>query len=128
MASPISRQNRFQRGEGKIGVIITLLLLVISVVVAIKAIPVKIVDTEFKDFMDEQAKFAGDRKADSIHKAILHRAKELQIPLDKKNLRVERPRDRVRIECTYTVTLEFPLGFTYDWTFNHHIDRTVFVI
>jgi hypothetical protein len=122
-----NRRIGLQRGEGKVGTIVSLLLLIISIMVAVKMIPVKIADTEFQDFMDDQAKFAGHRKADTIRKAILEHAKAKEIPLEKKNLLVKRPGDRVKIECSYTVPVEFPFGYTYNWTFEHRIDRAVFI-
>ena len=128
MTGPVSRRGGCQRGDGKIGAIISLVLFVAAVIFAVKMIPVKVKDAEFRDFMEEQAKFAGDRKPDSIRRAILDKARELEIPLKKDDLRVQKPGDRIKIECTYTMPVVFPTGYTYNWTFRHFIDRPVFII
>jgi hypothetical protein len=95
--------------------------------IAAKLIPIKIQSAELYDFMEEQAMFAGRKKPDEIKKLILRRAKELELPLEKKNLSVERRAGRVRMRATYTVPVELP-GYTFEWDFEHIIDRPVFVV
>ena len=115
------------RGEGRIGCLLWLVVLGLGVMIAVKAVPVKLTDVEFGDFIEEQAQFSGRTTGDVIKRRILKKAKELEIPLSSKNLKVEKSMNRVRIECEYTVTLDF--GFTtYDWRFEHEIDRPVFVV
>lgn len=116
-----------RRGDGKLGCVIWLLVLLAFVMIAMKLIPIKLASSELYDFMEEQAMFAGRRKADVLKKAILHRAKELELPLDEKNIKVERLGGRIRMRCNYTVQVEFP-GYTYDWNFEHYVDRPVFVV
>lgn len=116
-----------RRGEGKLGCVIWLVVLLVFVMIAMKLIPIKIASAELYDFMEEQAMFAGRRKPDTLKKAILHRAKELDLPLKEKDIKVERHGGRIRIHCTYTIPVEFP-GYTHDWHFEHYVDRPVFVV
>ena len=118
---------RYRHGQGKIGCILWLLVLVGVIGIAAKLIPIKVRSAELFDFMEEQAMFAGRKKADEIKKAILIRAEELELPLIKKNLEVKRTGGRVRMRATYTVPVELP-GYTYLWEFEHIIDRPVFVV
>ena len=117
----------FRHGQGKIGCIIWLLVLLAAVGVAAKLIPVKIRSAELYDFMEEQAMFAARTKPEEIKKRILHRATELDLPLTKENLVVERRAGRVRMRATYTVLIELP-GYTFEWPFEHILDRPVFVV
>ncbi len=116
-----------RRGEGKIGCILWSALLVAFVAVCWKIIPVKLRSTELYDFMEEQAMFAGRSKPDAIKKRIVTRAEELDLPVKKKNISVERRAGRIRMKVTYTVPIEFP-GYTYRWDFEHIVDRPVFIV
>lgn len=116
-----------RRGEGKIGCILWSALLIAFVGVCWKVVPVKIRSAELYDFMEEQAMFAGTSKPDAIKKRIVGRAEELELPVTKKSIVVQRRGGRVRMKCTYTVPIEFP-GYTYYWNFEHVVDRPVFVV
>jgi hypothetical protein len=116
-----------ERGEGKIGCILWTLVLVVAGLIAWEAIPVKIASSELYDFMVEQAKWAGHTSPDTLKRHILERAQELDVPLDPKNLSVQRVRDRIRMRAYYMVPLEFP-GYVYEWEFDLEVDRPVFVI
>lgn len=116
-----------RQGEGKLGCIIWLLVLGAVVLVAAKLIPVKIRSAELYDFMEEQAMFAARTSPEEIKKRILGRAAELELPLDKKNLSVERKAGRVRMRATYSVPIELP-GYTFEWPFEHILDRPVFIV
>jgi len=118
---------QFRHGQGKIGCIIWLLVLLAVVGVAAKLIPVKIRSAELYDFMEEQAMFAGRTKPDEIKKRILRRAEELELPLTKENLVVERRAGRVRMRATYTVSIKLP-GYTIKWPFEHILDRPIFIV
>ena len=114
-------------GQGRVGCLLWAVALGIALLVAWKALPVKITDVEFDDFLEQQAQFAGRSKGEDIRKRILKRAKELDIPLDPKDLVVEKSNARVRIRCSYTVELDFSV-YVYKWHFEHHFDRPIFII
>jgi hypothetical protein len=117
-----------ERGEGNLGCILWLVLLAIGVMVAWKAVPIKVKSAELYDYMDEIAKFeAGRRTQEEIEKALLNRANQLGLPLDKKGIHVDKQRDRIIIDVEYTVPLEFP-GYTHQWKFKQHLDRPLFII
>lgn len=115
------------RGEGRIGCILWALLLGVAILIAVKAVPVKLTDVEFGDFIEEQAQFSGRASAETVKARILKKAKELDIPLEAKKLSVEKNARRVKIECSYMVTLDFGF-YQYDWVFTHEMDRPIFII
>lgn len=118
--------QRGERGEGKVGCVVWVLILAIAVLIAWKAIPVKVRSAELYDFMVDTAKFAAQTPAEEVKKQILIKAKALDLPLDKERLSVEKGSDRIRIKADYTVPLEFP-GYTYNWKFHNEVDRPVFI-
>lgn len=120
--------RRSERGEGNMGCILWLLALGLALLIAFKAVPVKIQSTELYDYMDELAKFsAAQVPPDQLKKRILERAAQLQIPLTKDNVRVERNGDRIYMEVKYTIPVEFP-GYTYKWNFHQKLDRPIFIV
>jgi len=122
------RRRIAERGEGNLGCILWLLVLGLAVMISVKAIPVKIASAELYDFMDEVARTAGvNTTAEDVKKAILQRAADLKLPLDKDHVTVERVGDLLRMRAEYTVPVEFP-GYTYQWHFLHEMERPIFVV
>ena len=113
-------------GGGKTGCVLWGLLFVVTGMIAWKAVPVKIASSQLKDFMEDQAKVAANVKPEDIKKAILLTAKDLELAVDPKNVSVELYGDNIRMSCSYTVPVEFP-GYTYMWSFNHQINRPIFI-
>lgn len=121
------RPTRGQAGEGRIGCIFWLLVLVVGVVIAWEMVPIKMRSAQLYDFMEDQAAIATySRDSEAIKKRILAKASELDIPLDKDHLEVTRQGDRIRMRATYTIPAEFP-GYTYNWNFRHEIDRNLYI-
>lgn len=121
-------RRRAERGEGNVGCILWLLALGLAILIAWKAVPVKMQSAELYDFLDETAKFRSERTPPEVlEKQILDRAKQLNIPLEKKNVKVERKGDRVYMEVEYSIPVEFP-GYTYQWHFRQTLDRPIFII
>lgn len=116
-----------QRGEGRIGCILWLLVVIAAVMVAVKVVPVKLVDIEFGDYIEEQAQFAGRSSGDTLRARIIKKAKELDVPIKKKDLKVEKSMNHVKIEASYMVNLDFGF-YQYDWELKHEIDRKLFIM
>ena len=120
--------RRSERGEGNLGCILWLLALGLVTLIAWKAVPVKVQSTQLYDYMDELAKFSAARTPpDQLEKMIIDRAKQLDIALEKKDVKVERNGDNIFMEIEYTVPLEFP-GYTYQWHFHQKLDRPIFIV
>lgn len=115
------------RGEGRLGCLLWAVVLGIGILIAVKAVPVKLTDVEFGDYIEEQAQFSGRASGDDLRRRILKKAKELEIPLEPKMLKIEKNMRRVKITCSYTVTIDFVVK-KYDWRFEHEIDRPIFII
>jgi hypothetical protein len=121
------RRRVNERGEGRLGCIFWTLLLIIGVMVAWKMVPVKIQTAELYDFMVDQAADATyQRSEEAVTKRILAKARDLDIPLDKEHLNVEIRGDSIRMRATYTIPVKFP-GYTYNWKFEHEIDRKLYI-
>jgi hypothetical protein len=120
------RRTGSQSGEGKVGCIIWGALLAAAVLIGFKTIPVKIATSELYDYMDEQAKWGANSPPDQIKGRIYGKAKELDLPLDPRDLLVERNGDNIKMRAVFTVPLEFP-GYVYYWNFDLQINRAIFI-
>lgn len=116
-----------QTGEGRLGCILWLSLVLLFALVAWKVVPIKIKSSELKSYMEEQAKFAYRASPEALKKRILAKARELELPVDPKRVKVERRGPRIVLKCSYTVPVEFPF-YTYMWKFDHLVDRPVFMV
>lgn len=119
-------RRRGEAGEGRLGCIFWTLLLVVGIVVAWQMVPVKLRTAEFHDYMEDQANLAAASSAESLKKRVLERANELDLPVGPKNLTVSKGGDRIKMYTEYTIVVEFPLGFTYEWDFVHDVDRPIY--
>ena len=114
-----------QRGEGKLGCIIGLLILVAAVFVAYKMIPVRVRATEFRDAVHDNARSAGRMSQAAIKKAIATKAFQLKIPVTENDINLQRTSDSISIKVDYVVPVEFP-GYTYNWQFSVNAEYPVF--
>ena len=69
-----------RHGQGKLGCILWLLVLLAVIGIAAKLIPIKIKSAEFHDYMEEQVLFAGRAGTETLRKRIMGRAEDLKIP------------------------------------------------
>jgi len=119
--------RRRQAGDGYFGCLLWGAALIIVALICYKAIPVKIATAELYDFMVDQAKFAGGASTDVLKRSIVQKARELEIPVDDKNLTIEKIGDKIRMKTKFMIPLEFP-GYTYEWNFDWEIERPIYII
>lgn len=121
------RRTNPARGDSKLGCIFWLAFLIAGALIAWEAVPVKVKTAELHDHMTDMAIYATrERSSEAIKKNVLAKARELELPLEAKNLSVDRDDARIRVVADYTVVLDFPFGITYDWKFHHEVDRPIF--
>lgn len=107
-----------ERGEGRIGLLVMLALVGAAIFVAVRVIPVRVAAYEFRDFVTQECRSAAVRPEDAaVAKRILDKAKELDIPLEKKNLRIQRTQSEVLISASFVQPIDLKLG-TYRFEFD----------
>jgi len=123
------RSARGMRGAIKIGCILWLALLGVCAHMAYVIIPVKVKTSTFYDFMQEEAAFGSIRDVKQLQKELMAKAKELDVPLDEDNLKINRTRADISIEAHYSITLEFFNGWKkYVWKFDQVVNRPTFLV
>ncbi|HVT04065.1 MAG TPA: hypothetical protein VHL58_11910 [Thermoanaerobaculia bacterium] len=119
------RFKKSESGEGKGGCIFGLILLVAAIFIAYKLIPVKVRASELRQTTEDAAKSAGSMNESQIRNMIIHKGRELELPVDEEQVKVNKTSERVVIDVSYTVPVQFP-GYLYLWHFSHHADNPVF--
>jgi len=124
--------GRRDRGEGKLGCVVSLVLLAVAAVVAVKAVPVRLSVAELEDFCVRQAERAslhGERGGKTVEEqiadGILLEAQKENLPVTKDHIKVWRDADWEHIEVKYRVVIDF-LVYKYNWDVVHAVDRRIF--
>ncbi len=123
------RSARAMRGTGRIGCILWLAVLGVTVYIGSKVIPVKVATSTFYDFMQEEAAFASIRPVKQLQHEILAKAKELELPVTEDNLVIKKARESITIEANYEITIDFFNGWKkYVWKENQVVTRPIFLV
>ncbi|MCI0408193.1 MAG: hypothetical protein L0191_06470 [Acidobacteria bacterium] len=119
-------RNRRERGEGRLGTFFALTLLVVMIYMGFKVVPVMINAYAFKDFIEEEARFASVRKDDEeIRARVYNKARELQLPITQEMIHTERTNARFDIAVSYAVPIVTPV-YTYQYKRDEHISSPLF--
>jgi len=121
--------RRGERGKTNVGCIVWLVIVGLVGYGLFKVVPVKIATSTFHDVMAEQAAFGSIKSVPQIEYEILRRARELEIPVTKDNLKITRVREKITIEAHYEITIDFFNGaYRYVWKFDPVVERPLFAV
>ena len=119
------RISRRERGEGNLGCIFGLILIVLALFIAYKMIPVKVKNAEIRQVIVDEGKSAGTHNDERIRQAILSKAREDKLPITEDNMKISRSQHEITIDVDYTMPIQFP-GYTYQWHIQHHVNNPIF--
>ncbi|HET6278958.1 MAG TPA: hypothetical protein VFG08_09255 [Candidatus Polarisedimenticolia bacterium] len=107
-----------ERGEGRFGTMVGLCVLLLAIYLGFKVIPVMVNAYSFRDFIEQEARFAALKKADQeVSDRVLRKAEELELPVGPKDILVNRSATHFDITVKYTVPIKTPV-YTYRWVFD----------
>ncbi len=99
------------------GMLFALAVLAVVVYLGFKVLPVMVHAYSFRDFMEQEARFAAlQQKDETVRKRVLAKARELDLPVNARGIKVKRSRTHFDIQVKYTVPIETPV-YTYQWAF-----------
>jgi len=118
---------RNERGEGRLGTLFGILVMAGFIYLGVKIVPLLINVYEFRDSIEEQARFAAlPRHDDEVVKhAILQKAVELRLPVGSKDVIVNRSSTRIDIQVKYVLPIETPV-YTYRWSLDESLSAPLF--
>lgn len=117
------RQVMPEYGGSKLQLLIAVLVLGAIGLTAFRIIPVYVRSYEFEDAIRTQAKFAGVNRSSpaEVKQALYRKATELNLPIDRKQIRVTSASQGVRIAVQYTVPVDL-IVYTADIPFDFQAD------
>lgn len=118
---------RYQRGDVPVGCLVGGAVALIVILIAIKVAPIMIHVGELDKQIGVYADRANRREYNDkrIERAILTKAEQLDLPVTKKDIKIKRTSNRIKITVVYDVPIEFP-GYTYVWHKEHFHERPLF--
>jgi hypothetical protein len=115
-----------ERGEGRLGTLFALTLIAVLIYAGVKVVPVMINTYALKDFIEEEARFASVRRDDEeIRQRVFRKARELDLPVEMKQIHTERSNARFDIAVNYTVPIVTPL-YTYNLNRDERVSSPLF--
>jgi hypothetical protein len=122
----IRRRRASERGELKAQVIMTFAFFALVLYLGFKFVPVYIAAYDFDSAMKTQAQYAGGAKSEAvIVKELLAKAAELELPIKKENIKIQRNTSKIVIRADYTVPVS-TVFFTYQWRFTEEESAVLF--
>src|SRR6202158_4527853 len=123
------KRTRGERGYGKVGCFIWVLLVGLIGYCLYQIVPVKVANSSFDDAMTEQASFGSIKSVKQMEFDLLEKAKELGVPVTKENLTITKTREKITIEAHYVVEIVFFGGaYKYVWKRDPLVERPLFVV
>ena len=115
-----------ERGEGRLGTIFGLTVLAVTVYLGFKVLPVMINAYAFRDYIEQETRFAALRNKDEeVVKRVLRKAEELELPINRKSITVSRTSSHFDLKVAYTIPIETPV-YTYNWIFKEESNAPLF--
>ena len=115
-----------ERGAFSASTLFAFAVLASSIYFGFKFIPIYIAAYDFDTAMKTQAQYSASVKTDDvILKELLQKAAELELPITKKELKIERTGSRLVITASYVVPVQTAF-FTYPWQFQEEESAVLF--
>ena len=118
-------RNHGQRGEGRLGCLVGLVVLALAGLMAYRMIPVKVKTADLRETVIDEARSAGSHTDGRIRKAILAKAQQLELPVSEEQVKIRRANSYIYVEVDYSVPIELP-GYTFNWDFHHKAENPIF--
>jgi hypothetical protein len=112
--------RRGQRGGGKLGPIIAILVAATVVYLLVKLIPPRIERAEFADFVERTTResIVAGMQQEKLVDAIMVEATKVGIPIKEGDIRVSDSEQRVRVDIDYTKEIKLIGGKVLDQRFS----------
>lgn len=119
-------QSQNQRGEGRVGFIITLVIALTGVFLAVKFVPVRVNAYEFRETLREEAMYVSVHRDNAqALKRILEKAESLKIPLSADDVKIQRTESEVIVKAHYQKPIDLKFT-TYTYKFDAELRAPVF--
>jgi hypothetical protein len=81
---------------------------------------------KFKDAINEEAQFGGDKSVDQLRDRVVALAQQFDLPLNGDALTISKENQRTRIAGSYSKAIEVVPGVKYPWSFSWDVETINF--
>ena len=117
--------RRRERGEGRIGLIIVLVVIAFVVIVLVKYVPARVRNAAFAKDVEVAARdyvVGNIRGLDNLVIRIINNAEDEGLSLEEDDIQVDDTTKVVRVQVDYEVVLNMPWG---EWPQQFHVEKEV---
>lgn len=119
-------RNLKQAGSGRLGFIVTLAIVGCLIFTVAKVLPVRINAYHFRDTLRQEARLGAVRATnDDVAQRIMAEARDLDIPLTRKNLSVSRTKSKIIVAAQYEQPIDLKVT-TYVFKFSAKEEAPLF--
>lgn len=112
-------------GKIKFGCIIMLLVLIVVGYSLYIIIPIKVKAADLNKTVEMLARQGSLYKNEQIYREIIEKAKQLNLPVTEKNIKLEKSGSYIKLEVFYTVPIDI-MGFKTEMKFNPKYENPLF--
>ena len=115
---------RGERGAVNIKAILTIAVCLFVLYALFKTVPHFVTHYDLEDFCRTEARFLsyGQRKEEEVKESIWKQIRDLDLPVNREDIKVVKTGRRVKIDFGYSIPIEFP-GYTYILNFTVAVDN-----
>lgn len=120
----MNRISGSEKGAGKVGTLIGLVLLIAAIVWAVKFIPARVKVYDFKDQAELQARALSTgqiRKPETVMRNLLQKARDLELPVKEENIKIEKGSHSWYIRLDYTYPINY-FVYTQQWHVKQEVE------
>lgn len=121
----MARPQVRQRGEGRAGLIIALIVVTAAVFAGIKFVPVYVGGYDLRETIRDEVRLASRSSDEAIETSIIEKAKEHQLPVDKDDIKIRRTHNKIFVRVRFAVPIDMAV-FTWNYSFDHEEDAPLF--
>jgi hypothetical protein len=114
-----------QRGEGRAGLIIALIVVAVAAFAAIKFVPVYIAAYDLRETIRDEVRLAGRSTDKLITERILAKAEEHHLTVDPREISIRRTSNKIFVKVGFDVPIDMA-AFTYTYRFDHEESAPLF--
>jgi predicted membrane protein len=115
-----------QRGEGRLKLMITLIVIISVVYLMFKIVPAYVNDYQLKDTLTTEGRFQAARQKteEQVRNSIWKEIQELGVPAKREDIQIQTSGRSLRISVKYTVVVDLP-GYQLNLNFNTNSENPI---
>jgi len=121
----VMRGQIANRGEGKLGLLIAIIVVAAAIFAGSKFLPVYVASYDLKDTLRREVQGASLKSDKAIVATILAKSKELKLPIGPENIDAKRTNAKFTLRIHFTKELDLAL-FTYTFRFDEKESAPLF--